>query len=177
MKVRLTPCLVWLLVASASFGQTFYGSIVGSVNDATSGAVQQANVTLTNLGTAERRSMQTDSSGNYQFVNLVPGQYKIEVEKIGFRRFARDPITVEVQSTVRIDVGMQVGDVNQLIEVTAETSLLQTENASLGQVVESRKVLESPLNGRNIYEVLELTVDADGSVNVSKLGAKPYLTA
>ena len=51
----------------------------------------------------------------------MPGQYKIEVEKIGFRRFARDPIAVEVQSTVRIDVGMQVGDVNQIIEVTAQT--------------------------------------------------------
>ena len=59
MKVRLTPCLVWLLVASASFGQTFYGSIVGSVNDASAGAVPQAVVTLTNLATAERRSMQT----------------------------------------------------------------------------------------------------------------------
>ena len=94
MNIRLAPCLVWLLAASASFGQTFYGSIIGSVNDATSGAVPQANVTLTNLGTAERRSMQSDSSGNYQFVNLVPGQYKVEVEKIGFRRFSRDPIAV-----------------------------------------------------------------------------------
>src|SRR5262249_48585805 len=133
MKLRLTPYLVWLLVAPAAFGQTFYGSIVGSINDASSAAVTQANVTLTNLGTAERRSVQSDSSGNYQFVNLVPGQYKLDVEKTGFRRFSRDPITVEVQSAVRIDVGMQVGDVTQLIEVTAQTPLLQTENASLGQ--------------------------------------------
>src|SRR5439155_1496928 len=148
MKTRLTPCLVWLLAAATSFGQTFYGSIVGSVKDASSGAVEQANVMLTNLGTAERRAVQTDSSGNYQFVNLVPGQYKVEVEKTGFRRFSRDPIDVEVQSAVRIDVTMQVGDVTQLVEVSAETPLLQTENASLGQVVDSRKVLEAPLNGR-----------------------------
>ena len=53
------------------------------------------------------------ASGNYQFVNLVPGQYKIEVEKPGFRRFVREPITVEVQSAVRIDVPMQVGDVTR----------------------------------------------------------------
>src|SRR5438128_3451479 len=176
MKVRLTPCLVWLLVASASFGQTFYGSIVGSVSDATAGAVPQANVTLTNLGTAERRNMQSDSSGNYQFVNLVPGQYKIEVEKIGFRRFARDPITVEVQSTVRIDVGMQVGDVNQVIEVTAQTPLLQTENASLGQVVDSRKVLESPLNGRNIYGLVALVpgVVPGGQSGTTPTGTNPF---
>src|SRR5438445_7699307 len=142
MRIGLTPCLVWLVAAALSFGQTFYGSIVGSVTDASSGAVQQANVTLTNLGTAERRTMQTDSSGNYQFVNLVPGQYKVEVEKTGFRRFARDPIVVEVQSTVRIDVTMQVGDVNQVVEVTSQTPLLQTENASLGQIVDSRTVRE-----------------------------------
>ena len=71
--------------------------VVGSVRDASSGAAPQANVTLTNLGTSERRSVPTNSSGNYQFVNLVPGQYKVEVEESGFRRFSRDPIDVEVR--------------------------------------------------------------------------------
>ncbi len=130
--------------------------MVGSVNDASRSAVPQATVTLTNLGTAERRNSVTDASGNYQFVNLVPGQYKIEVEKPGFRRFSRDPITVEVQSAVRIDVPMQVGDVSQTVEVSAQTPLLQTENASLGQVVEARKVLEMPLNGRNVFGLVAL---------------------
>ena len=136
--------------------QTFYGSVVGSVTDATSAAVPQAGVTLTNLGTGERRAMPTDGVGNYQFVNLVPGQYKVEVEKAGFRRFAREPITVEVQSAVRIDVAMQVGDVSQTIEVSVQTPLLQTETATLGQVVEGRKVMEAPLNGRNIYALVGL---------------------
>src|SRR5260370_26848515 len=132
MKIRLALCFVALLMAATLFGQTFYGSIIGSVTDASSSGVPQATVTLTNLGTAERRSMVTSASGGYDFVNLVPGQYKIDVEKAGFRRFARDPIAVEVQSVVRIDVTLQVGDINQLVEVTAETPLLQTENASLG---------------------------------------------
>ncbi|MGH9666171.1 MAG: carboxypeptidase-like regulatory domain-containing protein, partial [Bryobacteraceae bacterium] len=139
MKIRFTACLVWLLAAAASFGQTFYGTIVGSVTDASSSAMPQAGVTLTNLGTGERRTMQADGLGNYQFVNLVPGQYKVEVEKTGFRHFVREPIAVEVQSTVRIDVSMQIGDVNQVVEVAAQTPLLQTEDASLGQVVEARK--------------------------------------
>src|SRR6266852_6005047 len=127
MKFRFTPCVVWLALAAMSFGQTFYGSIVGTVSDVSGGGVPQANVTLTNLGTAERRAVQTDTSGNYQFVNLVPGNYKVEVEKTGFRRFAREPITVEVQSAVRIDVTMQVGEVSQTVEVNAQTPLLQTE--------------------------------------------------
>src|SRR5713226_5747398 len=133
MKIRLTPCLVWLLAAAASFGQTFYGSIVGAVRDVSSGAVPQAKVTLTNLGTAEHRTLETGGSGTYEFVNLVPGQYKVEIEKAGVRHFSRDPIKVEVQSAVRIDVTMQVGDISQLVEVSAETPLLQTENATLGQ--------------------------------------------
>ncbi len=176
MKARLTLCFVWLLAAIACSGQTFYGSIVGSVTDTTGGTVPQATVTLTNLGTAERRTMMTDSSGNYQFVNLVPGQYKVEVEKSGFRRFARDPINVEVQSVVRIDVGMQVGDVNQIVEVSAQTPLLQTETSSLGQVVEARKVLEMPLNGRNVFGLVALVpgVVPGGQSGTTPTGTNPF---
>src|SRR5260370_41962482 len=176
MKIRLTPCLVWLRAAATSFGQTFYGSIVGSVRDASSGAVPQAKVTLTNLGTAEHRTTETPTSGSYEFVNLVPGQYKVEIEKAGFRRFSRDPITVEVQSAVRIDVTMQVGDVSQLVEVSAETPLLQTENATLGQVVDSRKVLEAPLNGRNIYGLVALVpgVVPGGQSGTTPTGTNPF---
>jgi hypothetical protein len=145
-----------LLCASASYAQTFYGSLVGTVSDTSGAAVPDATTTLTNVGTAERRTMTTDASGNYQFVNLVPGQYRIEVEKTGFQRFVREPITVAVQSSVRIDVPMQLGDVNQVIEVNAQTPLLQTENASLGQVVEARRVLEMPLNGRDVFGLVAL---------------------
>jgi hypothetical protein len=176
MKVRLTLCVVWLFVAASAFGQTFYGSIVGTVTDASGSAVPQTNVVLINLGTADRRVMQTDTTGNYQFVNLVPGQYRVEVEKTGFRRFAREPITVEVQSAVRIDVPMQVGDVSQTVEITAQTPLLQTENASLGQVVESRKVLEMPLNGRNIFGLVALVpgVVPGGQSGTTPTGTNPF---
>src|SRR5258708_27604244 len=144
--IRLAPCLAWFWLVAASYGQTFYGSIIGSVADASASAVPQAAVTLINTGTGERRTMQTDASGSYQFVNLIPGQYKLEVEKQGFRKVIREQVTVEVQNAVRIDVTMQVGDISQVVEVLGQTPLLQTEDASLGQVVEARKVLEAPLN-------------------------------
>ena len=176
MKNRFTLCAVLLLVAASCFGQSFFGSIVGSVTDATAGAVPQANVNLTNLGTSERRSIQTDTGGSYQFVNLVPGQYKVEVEKTGFRRFSREPIVVEVQSAVRIDVSMQVGDVSQIVEISSQTPLLQTENSSLGQVVEARKVLESPLNGRNIFGLVALVpgVVPGGQSGTTPTGTNPF---
>lgn len=176
MKFSLARSAAALLLTTACFGQTFYGSLVGTINDATGGAVPQASVTLTNLGTADRRLMQSDAIGGYQFVNIPPGQYKIEVEKAGFRHYVREPITVEVQSAVRIDVPMQVGDVTQVVEVSAQTPLLQTENASLGQVVEARKVLEMPLNGRNVFTLVALVpgVVPGGQSGTTPTGTNPF---
>src|SRR5712692_1488442 len=125
-----------------AMGQTFFGSVVGTLTDATGASVPAASITLTNAGTSERRSAASDTLGNYQFVNLVPGRYKIDIEKAGFKHLTRDEVIVEVQAVVRIDVAMQLGEVGQTVEVTSQTPLLQTESAPLGQVVESRKVQE-----------------------------------
>ena len=104
--LKSSICVASIAVCASPLpAQTFYGSVVGTVTDPSGSAVPLANVTLTNLGTADRRTQQSDGAGIYQFVNLVPGQYKIEVEKSGFRRFSREPITVEVQSAVRIEIG------------------------------------------------------------------------
>ncbi|MBC8168111.1 MAG: TonB-dependent receptor, partial [Bryobacteraceae bacterium] len=175
MQIRAASVLAVLLAASSQ-GQTFYGSVVGTVTDSTGSAVPQAGITLINSGTADRRTAQTDDSGSYQFVSIPPGQYRVEVEKTGFRRFVREPITVEVQSTVRIDVPMQVGDLSQLVEVSAQTPLLQTEDASLGQVVESRRVLEMPLNGRNVFGLVAMVpgVVPGGQSGTTPTGTNPF---
>src|SRR5579872_5281747 len=174
-------CAALFAFCPVSVSQTFYGSIVGTVTDATGAVVPGAKVTITNLGTTETRAMETNQEGFYQFVNLVPGEYRIEVEKSGFKRFDREPITVEVQQVARINVtGMQVGEVNQTIEVTAETPLLQPETSSLGQVVEARKVNELPLNGRNPLALVALVpgVVPQGSVGGGSLmnpaGQNPF---
>ena len=140
----------------ALLAQSFYGSMVGTVTDASGAVISEATVTLINLGTSERRAATTDGSGNYQFVNLVPGRYRIEITKSGFRRLTRDEIVVEVQSTVRIDAPLTVGDVGEVIEVQAETPMLQTETSSLGQVVQARAVEQMPLNGRNVLNLVGL---------------------
>ncbi len=123
-------------VSSPSSAQSAYGSVVGTITDVSGAVIGDAAVTLTNLGTAEHRTAQTDANGNYQFVNLNPGTYKVDIAKSGFKHFTRGSIQVEVQSTARIDTSLQVGDVNQTVEVTSQSPLLQTENASVGQVVE-----------------------------------------
>ena len=137
------------------FSQTFYGSIVGTVTDASGAVIQGARATLTNNGTAERRSATTDASGNYRFFNLVPGNYSVGVEQPGFVRYTRDQIPVTVEAAVRVDVSMQLGEVTQSLEVTSQAPLLQTENASVGQVVAGRSVEELPLNGRNVLNLVD----------------------
>ena len=138
-------------------GQTVYGSIAGTVLDATGAAIPGATVTLSNLGTSEKRTMPSEASGSYTFVNLLPGQYRIEVEKGGFKHFTREPIVVEVGSALRIDLAMEVGAVTQTLEVKAASPLLQAQSSDLGQVVASRTVTEMPLNGRNVISLAQLS--------------------
>ena len=114
-----------LISASLSlYGQSTFGSISGSVTDTSGAIVTDAKVTLTNLGTSEKRTQSSGSDGLFTFVNLFPGQYRIDVEKQGFKHFVRADITVQVQQDTHITSQLQVGEVSQVVEVTAETPLL-----------------------------------------------------
>jgi len=154
----------WLLIvaacaailAGALQAQGFFGSLVGSVIDPSEAAIPGARVTLTNTGTGEIKTAEADTVGNYQFLNLIPGFYKVDAEKSGFKHFTRDQIQVTVQAAVRVDVHLQVGAVDQTVEVSAQAVVLQTETATLSQAVGGRNVTEMPLNGRNVYNLVAL---------------------
>src|SRR5690349_1421634 len=156
--LRRLPTILPLILLSTGIllSQAFYGSIVGNVNDSSGAALASTTVALTNVATGDRRTVLSGSDGSYRFVNLVPGTYRMEIEHPGFKRYTRDQIDVSVESQVRADVAMQVGDVSQSVEVQAEAPLLQTETANLSQVVGSRAVQELPLNGRNILNLIAL---------------------
>jgi len=169
---------VAFVLSTCSFlqGQSTYGAVTGSVTDPSGAAITDAKVTLTNLGTAETRTQPTNADGLYSFVNLIPGNYKIDVEKSGFKHITRTPVVVEVQQSAKIDVTLPVGQANETVEVTAETPLLQSETSSLGQVVEQRKANELPLNGRNIYTLAEIapSVIPQGNTTGSPVGKNPF---
>ena len=137
--------------------QTAYGSAVGTITDNSGATVGGATVTLTNVDTADTRSATTNSAGDYEFVNLVPGNYKIDVQNTGFKRFTRINIVVEVGGSTRVDAALQVGNVSQSVEVTSQPALLETQAATIGQVVTGRVVTEMPLNGRDVFNLLELS--------------------
>jgi len=144
------------IISAPLFGQAFYGSLVGSVIDQSGAAVTAAVVMLTNTGTQERHQGTTGTDGGYQFLNLVPGTYRVDVTQAGFKHATRERIEVTVASAVRADISMQLGDVTQTVEVQATAPLLQTENGNLSQVVNNRSVEELPVNGRNILNLAAL---------------------
>jgi hypothetical protein len=157
-------------------GQSTYGSITGSVTDPSGAAISDARVTLTNLGTAEKRVQPTGADGLYGFVNLIPGSYRVEAEKPGFKRVTQEPVVVQVQQNSKIDLALPIGQATETVEVTSETPLLQSETSSLGQVVDARKATELPLNGRNIYNLAAVapSVIPQGNTQGSPVGKNPF---
>src|SRR3954447_8211967 len=173
--VRCIRPIFLLLLAIAnlpSFGQTTYGSIVGTVTDPSGAAIAGATVELTNAGTSERRTATSESSGNFNFVNLIPGDYRVNIQQPGFKRYNREPIRIEVGSAVRVDAPLQVGDVAEVTTVTGEAPLLQTESGTIGKVIEGRTVQDTPSNGRNVLNLIALApgVVPQGSTSGSPLG-------
>jgi hypothetical protein len=140
----------------AASAQGFYGSIVGRVSDKTGAVVKGASVTVISLGTAEKRTTATDADGNYRFVDLVPGRYQLQVENAGFKRFIRESADVKVDGVLRTDAILVVGDVRETIQVQEQTPLLETQGSSVGQVIEGRQVQDTPLNGRNVMNLISL---------------------
>ena len=171
-----------VLTPTVGHSQSVYGTVTGTVTDTSGAMVGDVNVTLTNLDTKEARSIETNASGNYTFVNILPGRYRLEGGKAGFKKLVREPIVVQIESGLRVDLALEVGELNQTIEVTAETPLIQTGTSSLGQVVESRSVTELPLNGRNPLALVSLVAGVvpqgspkDGNSSTgNSVGANPF---
>jgi len=183
----LSPKL-WTLILSLALvfplcpfvqGQSTYGSVAGFVTDPSGAAIVDAQVMLTNLGTSEKRTQSTVADGLYSFVTVIPGQYRVEVEKQGFKRITREPVEVQVQQSTHIDIAMQLGRVSEVMTVTGETPLLQSETSSLGQVVEQRKANELPLNGRNIFNLAAVSpgVVPQGQSNDTPVGKNIFAWA
>ena len=153
---RTLYCLLLSLCLSvAAFAQTF-GDISGEVRDQSGAVVGGVAVTLTNTGTNATRSTESNDQGIYAFPALQPGQYTLKAEKQGFKAFTRTGIAVEVQLSARINIDMQVGSVSETIEVSAQAALLQSENATVGTVIDNKRIVELPLAGRNAFNLVAL---------------------
>ncbi len=137
--------------------QNAYGSAVGTITDNSGAIIGGATVTLTDVDTGDTRTDTTNSAGDYQFVNLVPGNYRVDVQNTGFKRFTRINVVVEVGGSTRVDAALEVGNITQSVEVSSQPPLLETQQDTIGQVVMGRVVTEIPLNGRDVFNLLELS--------------------
>lgn len=171
--------LVSVVLLSCSFllrAQSTYGTLTGTVTDPSGAVEPDATVTLTNVATSEKQAQKSGEAGLYSFVNLDPGRYRLSVEKAGFKRVDRENIVILVQQTTHVDVTLSVGAATETVTVTTEVPLLQPETSSLGQVVEQRNADELPLNGRNVFSLVEVapSVVMQGQAGQTATGQNPF---
>jgi Carboxypeptidase regulatory-like domain/TonB dependent receptor-like, beta-barrel len=132
-------------------------TITGEVKDASGAVVPQAIVTITNVGTNISVKVETNDQGSYTVPSLRPGDYTVSVEKGGFNKTLRSGVTLQVNQFTRIDIVLQTGQVTEVIEVTGGAPLLETETSARGSVIDQRKIVELPLNGRDYNQLALLS--------------------
>jgi hypothetical protein len=149
-----------LIVPITAHGQAITGRLVGTVQDNNQGAVPNAKVTITNLATNLATELQTDSQGNYVAPSLPSGMYKVTVAANGFRQSVASNVSVNVAQTTRLDVTLEVGNVQETVEVTGAAALVQSTTSDLGEIVDRRQIQTLPLNGRIFSQLIQLVPGA-----------------
>src|SRR6516165_1457880 len=139
-----------LLAPGSVFGQ-FSSSIEGNVVDGTGAVVPGAKVTVTNNDTSLSRSILTSGEGFYRIVNLALGRYTVSVELAGFRPAEQRDVLLAASETARVNFTLEVGTVGEKVTVEAQTPQVETEQGRVSGVIETQKLKEMPLNGRNMY--------------------------
>jgi len=161
MHIRqpLIRLFIALLLACplAAPAQQETATITGEVKDASGSVVPKATVTITNTATNISVKTETNDLGSYTVPSLKPGSYLVTVEKEGFKKAVRSGIILQVNQVARIDIGLQVGEVTSVVEVTAAAPLLETETSSRGSVIDQKKIVELPLNGRDYNQLALLS--------------------
>lgn len=145
--------LLFLLVLAArfsAFAQVDTGAIVGTVSDGQQQRVSDATVHLRQEATGVERTAKSGSDGSFTFSPLAIGTYSLSIERDGFDRYVQSGISISAQSSIRADIVLHVGAVNQVVEVAASAPLLETQNSALQQLVSHRSLNDLPLNGRNV---------------------------
>jgi len=153
MRPRLSSKVGLLLAALPLCAQFETSAVLGTVKDRSDAVVAEATVTLTNIETNISSRKTTDENGNYEFGNVRPGRYKLTAEKAGFSTAAADNVLVNVTARQRVDLILAVGQVTETVQVTAQVALVESDSSQRGQVIENKKIVELPLNGRNYADL------------------------
>lgn len=157
-RTLLCFCALVLLAGGSLYAnaQDFRGAISGRVTEASGAAVNNAAVTVLNTATNAALKTTTNESGEYSVLYLTPGQYTVAVEASGFKKSQRQNIEVRVGDKLALDVQLEVGAVQDTVNITADAPLLETNSASAGQVIDQRRIAELPLSDGNPFVLSRL---------------------
>ena len=156
MKVQRLAWALSISLAASVHAQTF-GEITGTIFDQSGAAVSGASVAVRNTATNQTRTVVTNEAGNWTVPFLVPGVYDISATMTGFKAAAQKGLVLQVGDTARVDMRLEVGNVSETIEVTAAAPLLSTESTAVGTVIENKRIVELPINGRNYLNLVRLS--------------------
>jgi Carboxypeptidase regulatory-like domain len=160
MRRRLTTAFgVTLLCATGVYGQAL-GKIVGTVTDPAGAVVPGAKITVVNEGTKFTRVTSTNNSGQYVADSFPTGSVSVIAEQTGFERLIRTGIDLTALDTITIDLQLQVGSTQQTVQVSAEASMVQSQNATISTLISNQQTLEMPMNERSFTNLLQLSAGA-----------------
>jgi hypothetical protein len=163
MKLRMILGFVVLAVATLA-AQTFRGTILGTVTDATGAVVSGAKVTVRNTATGLERTTDASGDGSYSIPELPIGTYNVTITQAGFQTFVANGVTVDVATERRVDAALKPGEVSTKVEVSAdELPLVETTTNDLGGVLTSQNVENLPVNGRDYTKLIYLNPGVSGS--------------
>src|SRR5436190_5322230 len=174
--------IVFLSLANAAAQSVSTAQINGTVKDESGGGLPGATVSVTQTDTGLIRTTVTDETGSYVLQNLPIGPYRFEAEVQGFRKFVQTGIVLQVNANPTLNVTMQLGQLAETITVQGTAALVETRNPGIGQVITNQQVVELPLNGRQLTELVfqaglatggKGTTDAPGG-NVLNTGVRSY---
>jgi hypothetical protein len=161
MKIVFALCATLSSVlAFASPGlcaQTSTATVIGTVRDASGAILPGVTVALTNADRNATQLVIANDTGSYVFPALVPGTYSVTAELPGFKKFVREGMVLQVNQTLRVDIELSVGGVTETVEVTAAAPMIETETSSRGSVIDEKKIVELPLNGRDYNQLALLS--------------------
>ena len=148
--------------------------IKGTVQDPSGAAVPGAEVKVTQTDTGATRTAITDSDGSYVLTSLAIGPYRLEVSKEGFSKYVQSGIVLQIASNPTIEVSLRVGSISEQIQVEANTTMVETQSSGVGGVVDMKRVLDLPLIGRNVQDLITTTGAAAQGSDGAQLSARNY---
>lgn len=156
MSRPISTMMLLLVSVEILLGQTPTAQITGRVTDPSGSVIPGAQISTTNVDTGMRRQTSTNESGFYRISSLPPGNYRIIVQKDGFRPVTRTGITLLVEQVARIDVALELGQITESVTVTGGATIIDAVEASLGRVVETKSLQDMPLSSRSALDFVNL---------------------